>query len=67
MDMGRPSSGRNRNLRLIVSEDELSMVHTLAETAGVTKSDIIRLLVREAFNLHEAQRAAKRAPRKGAK
>ena len=46
--LGRPSTGRNRNLRLIVSDDELSWAHHLAEHHGLTVSDVVRLLLRQA-------------------
>jgi hypothetical protein len=59
INMPRPSSGRTRNLRLIVSDEELNMAHTLAENTGVTMSDIIRMLIREAYARQQAPGAKK--------
>jgi hypothetical protein len=40
---------RDRNLRVNVSDEELDMLHALAKHAGLTISDIVRLLAREAY------------------
>lgn len=57
--MGRPSTGRDRNLRLIVSDEELSWAHALAEHQGITMSDVVRMLLREAHAKLEAKTAKK--------
>ena len=57
--MPRPQSDRVRNLRVNVSDEELEMLRALAANAGVTSSDIIRLLVREAHRTTIATKGKK--------
>ena len=40
---------RNRNFRVMLSDDELAMIHMLAEHAGLTASDIVRQHIRQAY------------------
>lgn len=65
-NMGRPSSGRNRNMRLIVSDEELEWAHRLAEHQGLTVSDVVRLLLRKAHAQLDAKQPKKNA-KKGSK
>jgi hypothetical protein len=47
--MPRPKTDRDRNLRVNMSTKELEMLHALADEAGLTVSDIVRLLTREGY------------------
>lgn len=47
--MARPKTDRDRNLRVNVSTKELEMLHAIAHKAGLTVSDIVRLLAREGY------------------
>jgi len=38
-------------LRTRVSQEEIAMLRDLADSAGVSSSDIVRLLIREAYRL----------------
>lgn len=47
--MGRPRTGHDRNLRVMLTTEELNMLHALADDSGLTASDVIRLQLREAY------------------
>jgi hypothetical protein len=50
---------RDKRLNVLVSADELDMLQALAEKAGVTASDWVRLRIREAFNAEKPKRTKK--------
>ena len=55
---------RDKNLRVMMSEDELRMLHELADLAGLTASDIVRTLIRQEHAAKVGQKGAKRPVRK---
>jgi antitoxin component of RelBE/YafQ-DinJ toxin-antitoxin module len=40
---------RSKNLRLLVSEEELAMAHALAEADGLSVSDVVRSMLRRVY------------------
>lgn len=48
---------RDKRLNVLMSVEELEMLQALADKAGITSSDWIRMRIREA---HEAERLSKK-------
>jgi hypothetical protein len=48
---------RDKRLNVLMSVDELEMLQALADKAGITSSDWIRMRIREAF---DAERPSKK-------
>ena len=44
-----PPLERSRRFELRISDEERDMLRTLAEDAGLSEADIVRLLIREAY------------------
>jgi hypothetical protein len=61
--MPRPASGRDRNLRVNVSDEELEMLRALADLDGLTVSDVLRSLARRAYRERIGDKAPGRAKR----
>ena len=49
----RKPNGRDYTLRVRMSDDERDMLATLADERGLTASDVVRQLVREAFDARQ--------------
>jgi len=52
---------RNRVITIRASEEEVAMLHTLAEQGGVSASDFLRLFIRRTY----AETFGKKSPKKG--
>jgi len=53
-----PAPPRSRNFRAMFTEDEHRMIHALARAKGLTASDVVRQLVRDAWFRHTRQVSA---------
>jgi|GEM_PF-3502019 len=67
--MGRPNRGRDNNIHVRASADEVRMLERLADRAGITSSDWIRTAIRSAYadTFGVTPRANKRARPAGSK
>ena len=54
---------RDRQFRIMMSDEEMEMVRTLADQAGLTASDIVRQLIRREYE----QKAGGKPPKKRTK
>lgn len=50
---------RDKRLNVLVSAEELEMLQAIADKAGITSSDWIRLRIREAFDAERPKRSKK--------
>jgi|HubBroStandDraft_6_1064221.scaffolds.fasta_scaffold2133237_1 hypothetical protein len=62
--MSMPITVRDRRFNMLLSEDEETMLRELAEEQGVSASDVVRTLVRNAHrSLHAISASATKARR----
>lgn len=50
---------RDKRLNVLVSAEELEKLQALADKAGITASDWVRLRIREAFDAEKPKRSKK--------
>jgi hypothetical protein len=50
---------RARNLRVLVSDEELAMVKVLADDAGLSAADIVRTLIRDTYRAKHGDKKPK--------
>jgi hypothetical protein len=51
---------RNRRLSMLINDQEWTMLQSLADRAGITASDWVRMRIREAFESAPAPKRQKR-------